>query len=309
MVQQTTTQMKEIQRDMETIRQVADKFIENAIEKINGIEEQEKRQLNLYIQHEFPLKKRKIVKKRFHDESNEEVIMNDPLHKFTVEVHNEILDKLIVSLSVRFEKNGQLFADLSCLSPDKFHEINDKGLPPQALSALFEKIKSFDSTMTKECLQDELLSLAKNWHGLKKSLVDDYFTYPDGANIDGDNEDEDEASENEDVLSTCRNCKNCAICVHKLLYRYNLYSECYKFLAIAYKYLLTISITQVSCERSFSKLKLIKTRLRSTLSSHNLNGLMLMSCEKFILMNLDVDEITDNVLKSSEVLRKELSLV
>ncbi|KAL8541893.1 hypothetical protein ACS0TY_002949 [Phlomoides rotata] len=49
---------------------------------------------------------------------------------------------------------------------------------------------------------------------------------------------------------------------------------------IAYKILLTIPITVASAERSFSKLKLIKTFLRSTMSQDRLNGLAMLSIEK-----------------------------
>jgi hypothetical protein len=49
---------------------------------------------------------------------------------------------------------------------------------------------------------------------------------------------------------------------------------------IAYRILLTISVTVASAERSFSKLKLIKSYLRSTISQERLNGLAILSIEK-----------------------------
>jgi hypothetical protein len=60
---------------------------------------------------------------------------------------------------------------------------------------------------------------------------------------------------------------------------------------LAFKLLLTLSVSQVSCERSFSKLKLLKTSIRSTLSQQNLETLMLMSIKKAILMDLDNNDI------------------
>lgn len=75
-------------------------------------------------------------------------------------------------------------------------------------------------------------------------------------------------------------CSECAICVYKFQMKYNLYSGDYKNLTLAYKYLLTLPITQVECEHSFSTLKFIKNRLRSTLCENNLEALMLMSSEK-----------------------------
>jgi len=63
---------------------------------------------------------------------------------------------------------------------------------------------------------------------------------------------------------------------------------------IAYRILLTIPITVASAERSFSKLKLIKSYLRSTMSQERLNGLAMLSIEKDILEKLDYKNLIKN---------------
>uniref|UniRef100_A0A453JIW0 HAT C-terminal dimerisation domain-containing protein n=1 Tax=Aegilops tauschii subsp. strangulata TaxID=200361 RepID=A0A453JIW0_AEGTS len=57
---------------------------------------------------------------------------------------------------------------------------------------------------------------------------------------------------------------------------------------IAYRILFTVPMTVASAERSFSKLKLLKNYLRSTMSQERLNGLATLCIEKDKL-----DEIND----------------
>ncbi|KAM4108034.1 hypothetical protein ACB094_03G014700 [Castanea mollissima] len=58
--------------------------------------------------------------------------------------------------------------------------------------------------------------------------------------------------------------------------------------------LLTISVTVASAERSFSKLKLIKSYLRSTMSQERLSGLAILSIEKEMLAELESRKINFN---------------
>jgi len=53
--------------------------------------------------------------------------------------------------------------------------------------------------------------------------------------------------------------------------------------SIAYRILLTIPITVAFVKRSFSKLKLIKSYLRSTMSQERLNGLAILLLENVLL--------------------------
>ena len=56
---------------------------------------------------------------------------------------------------------------------------------------------------------------------------------------------------------------------------------------IAYRILQTIPVTVSSVERSFSKLKLIKSYLRSIISQERLSGLAILSIEKEMLEELE----------------------
>ncbi|XP_070024033.1 uncharacterized protein LOC142179527 [Nicotiana tabacum] len=63
---------------------------------------------------------------------------------------------------------------------------------------------------------------------------------------------------------------------------------------IVYRIMLTVPITVASAERSFSKLKLIKFYLRSTMSRERLNGLAILSIEKELLEKIDYKKIINN---------------
>lgn len=94
-----------------------------------------------------------------------------------------------------------------------------------------------------------------------------------------------------------------AIDIIKLLSSYNLISA-FPNLYIAYKYLCTIPEISISSQRSFSTLKLIKTRLCSTMKQCLLEQLMILSWEKGIEISLD--KAVNRYAKSSKLLQEEL---
>jgi len=63
-------------------------------------------------------------------------------------------------------------------------------------------------------------------------------------------------------------------------------ADSYPNVSFAYRILLTIPVIVASAERSFSKLKLLRNCLRSTMSQEKLNGLAMCSIEKDIWMTL-----------------------
>ena len=77
-------------------------------------------------------------------------------------------------------------------------------------------------------------------------------------------------------------------------------------LYMAYKSLCTIPATSVSSERSFSKVKLVKTRLRSTIGQGRLESLLLLSCEKDLSDNINIEEAINTLANTSSVLKKAL---
>ncbi|CAM5082141.1 unnamed protein product [Eretmochelys imbricata] len=67
--------------------------------------------------------------------------------------------------------------------------------------------------------------------------------------------------------------------------------------AMALRILLTLPVSVAAGEHSFSKLKLLKNYLRSTMSQNCLSGLALISVESSIAKNLDFTELSIRLRK------------
>ncbi|XP_060878267.1 52 kDa repressor of the inhibitor of the protein kinase-like [Metopolophium dirhodum] len=121
--------------------------------------------------------------------------------------------------------------------------------------------------------EQELQDFALKWETLSQSLTEEYY------NTKSNNSSDKEDYENNDLID------------ETILDNIPQESSC---------------LSQVSCERSFSKLKHVKTSIRSTLSQQNLETLMLMSVEKDILMDLDNNDIINKISTKSDLLKKVL---
>jgi hypothetical protein len=133
-----------------------------------------------------------------------------------------------------------------------------------------KKLKSLDCTLLKEkCLN------------LEKSLKHDNLLDIDGLDL---------FSELNILKEIIRLENDKPIDILNYIKRINSFSNAY----IVYRIMLTIPVSVASAERSFSKLKIIKSYLRSTMSQQRLNGLALLSIEKEMLNELNYDNLIDN---------------
>ena len=80
---------------------------------------------------------------------------------------------------------------------------------------------------------------------------------------------------------------------------FKMMDSCFPNVWISYRILLTIPVTVTSAERSFSKLKLIKSYIRSTMSQERLNGLAILSIEKHILEQIDFNSLIIDFLSKN----------
>ena len=86
-----------------------------------------------------------------------------------------------------------------------------------------------------------------------------------------------------------------------LMFITNYLIHAYTELRCMYRILYTLPVTTAHAERSFSKLSLIKTKLRSTMCEDRLESLMFCSIEKDILLSLDNEDLISKFVTMGEI--------
>ncbi|ROL53743.1 hypothetical protein DPX16_2464 [Anabarilius grahami] len=139
------------------------------------------------------------------------------------------------------------------MDPKHFPEIREKGLPEITIKELSKCILQFDERVGVETLQAELISLAQQWERLKQLLMENYNIRSAASS--------DETWEGSEVPDEIQ--------------------SAYCFVdGLGYKFLPTLSITQVACEKTFSTVTLVKNRLRNSLSQENLEAFLFTATDK-----------------------------
>lgn len=229
------------------------------------------------------------------------------------------MDQIVTSMNERFLKNQNICKDFACLDPNNFKEICEK-VPENALDGLAVLLQKFKKEISKDLLQSELRDFAEKWEKFKDLLNDNRIDQSfNSMNYDSEFESESEVEPEDNVNSevedendikkkckTSKNCKQCILCCFQVLTKFKLHTLAYSNLYLAYKFVLTLPFTQVSCERSFSKLKYILNRLRNSLNQEHLEAFMIMSCEKDLLTKIKNDDVIDYVAEQSTQLKQLL---
>jgi hypothetical protein len=83
----------------------------------------------------------------------------------------------------------------------------------------------------------------------------------------------------------------------------------YEHLLRLYWTLVTLPVTSCSAERALSRLKIIKNRLRSTMSDEWMSDLMVLAAEKDIVSCISCDAIIDSFASLSDHLKRQLLFV
>lgn len=103
---------------------------------------------------------------------------------------------------------------------------------------------------------------------------------------------------NRKALFFCKSCHYYFSCFNVLHNHERWIANRFPNIEIALRIFLSLFITNVPDERSFSKLKLIKNTLRNRMTDEKLNAFSLMSIENEILDSLNPDEIIQEFVMS-----------
>nr|XP_017250976.1 PREDICTED: zinc finger MYM-type protein 1-like [Daucus carota subsp. sativus] len=205
-----------------------------------------------------------------------------------MEVEPTLPAKRRVIRKKHFDENTQ--EDELCQSPEELFRLEyflvvvDMAIT--SLQSRFEQLKIFENLFGFLFDSDKLKSLAEN--ELRECCVTFHsaFSYSDSSDVDLN----DLYSELKVLQSTLPDKLMSATEILEFV----ISADCYPNALIAYRIFLTVPVTVASAERSFSKLKLIKTYLRSSMSQERLNGLAIISIEKELLEHIDSNIIIND---------------
>lgn len=225
----------------------------------------------------------------------------------------QIIDTILVSVNERFVANKDLLSDLAWLGPEKYDDIKNLVLeefPPETFVAI-SKLANVDRVT----IISELKQFAEMYYALESeasSVGEEENVNAQAFELDSNNSDSEEESDEEcehaftKVYS--KTCKNCLHCAFKVLFQLSSQTGLFNDLFLVFKYALLLPCTQVTCERVFSKLKVLKNRLRSEMGQDLLVPLMMLYVERDICNTIDHDVIIDIIASSSKELQTLLTL-
>ncbi|CAI6348022.1 unnamed protein product [Macrosiphum euphorbiae] len=243
----------------------------------------------------FPEKRVQRRKKMAGEKTNDEIVSNAK-DNFKIQVYFTVLDQICTSITSRFEGSREILSDLSLLSVDRLIAAS-KGCPiPEDNFVYLDK---WIPNVQIDQLKLEYSTFAYSFLKLKSNIEIEKLH----EKVIISESDEDTSVDTDEGNSEENKTKMTVLNVLKLLNTFNLISA-FPNMYMAYKFLCTIPATSVSSERTFSKLKLIKTRIRSTMVQKRLDSLMLLSCEKDVIINLD--EAINKYANTSKLLQEAL---
>jgi hypothetical protein len=210
------------------------------------------------------------------------------------------LDAVCVSLNDRFLRNKQNLRSMGYFAPQRFSEITEKVSTAAELEKFIKDFCELYRLDTKRCA-DELFSfmgvgILEQFHMKEnKDEVEECPSYSESE----EETPEDNSDPSKIITSPIGALK--VLCNPSLRL-----VDAYPTLTQAYSIIVATPVSSCTAERSFSALKRVKTRLRSTMLQARLEGLLLISVERELANDIDTDRIINDFGKSSNELTRAL---
>lgn len=228
-------------------------------------------------------------------------LIKNTFFNFIQKLEDEIVEKVLT----QFDDSDSIHHEMSFLDPltaeekysnrenlislRKLCEINK--IPDE--EAVINELKKFTSEFSQYLNRSEMVSFLNDTNEFENETTD-ANTEQLALLIESESDCEETLADLEYVPIQSMYEKKCS-CIDCILKYLSLNQErikTYEHVLELYKYVARLPSTQVKCERDFSKLKLTKTRLRSSLSEKSLENLMLISTECAM-------QIIDEIIASS----------
>ena len=211
------------------------------------------------------------------------------------------MDSVINQFERRFSNQGTLYKSLEILDPRCFEVIGIGNI----ISSQFDGIKRLLPDIDISKLKLEVTQFAREWPSLKYPPQNSVDIADKDDQCDQDDEDcEGDAGSVDHIGKKCAT--DCMASCLRVLVDYNMFSSAYQNLYVVYKTVLTLPMTQVCCERSFSQLKMIKSRLRNSLRQDNLEACMLLSLNRQWTHEIDNQNVIQKMCDNSIEFRRLL---
>ncbi|XP_025192026.1 zinc finger MYM-type protein 1-like [Melanaphis sacchari] len=240
-------------------------------------------------------------KKIMPGELSRDEVLCSPADLFRCDVCFKVLDAIITSIDIRFNDSQEILKDLSLLTSERMLSIKTKKqLPDNA----FQQLSNWININTTK-LQCEYLTFSNSLNDLFNDTNPTYTSKPVNKESEGTDQPPDISSEisDESEIEEASTANMSCLDILGLLSRHNLIAA-FPNLYLAYKALCIIPASSASAERSFSKVKIVKTRLRSSIGQNRLESLLILSSEKDI--EIDRDEAINIFANSSDLLMQNL---
>lgn len=222
--------------------------------------------------------KRQSRKNKMPGELMDDFVFDDACKRFEVETYKNIINQISRSISDRFANNETHYKNFRLFDPKYFPRKREDLLTFTEAFTTISELLNVD--------KQDLISELSSFSAIFLEMIKD-------------------SSINCQNISDSSRCLGCLSCCYLVLKKMNMHSSAYSNIYVVYKYLLTLSCTQVKCETVFSKLKLIKSRIRSTVAQETLGALVLINVESDITDNIDNDNII-NILSMNHVFKNML---